>query len=180
MGDLLLVVDVQNGLINEHSRGIVAPLRDYLRRWLESGRPVVATRFINYSGSKCETLLAWPRLLSSPEVDLASEIEDVIAPFVASGQAEVVDKSVYSALTPAVLALIQTTRATDIYICGLDTDACVLATAMDVFGDPNLRPLVLTDLCASSNGAQMHAAGLLIAASAIGHAQMITAAGPSS
>ena len=35
-------------------------------------------------------------------------------------------------------------------ICGTDTDACCLAIAFNLF-DNNIKPIILSDLCASSS-----------------------------
>ena len=43
----------------------------------------------------------------------------------------------------------------DVHLCGLDTDACVLSTAMEIF-DANLRPVVISSACASSGGIALH------------------------
>lgn len=47
----------------------------------------------------------------------------------------------------------------EVYICGLDTDACVLATAIGLF-DNLIAPIVLEDYCFSTGGEQYNEAGL--------------------
>jgi hypothetical protein len=59
---------------------------------------------------------------------------------------------------------------TDLYLCGIDTDSCVLKTAVDTF-ERNPTPWILKDACASHAGA--HAVGLFIAARFIGANQII-------
>jgi nicotinamidase-related amidase len=173
MSDLLIVVDMQNGFVNERSKRVVRPTANFLQSWLERGGSAVVTRFINPPGSKWEDLIHWKRLRESPEIDLVQEIAEVIAPFISLGQVLIVDKSSYTSLTQSVIDHIEAQRAKDIYLCGVDTDACVLKTAVDVFEYNDLRPFVLTDLCASSAGESVHDAGLLLVGRYIGTRQMI-------
>jgi nicotinamidase-related amidase len=60
-----------------------------------------------------------------------------------------------------------------VVLCGVDTDACVMATALDAF-DHGLRPLVLSDLCASSGGDSYHQAALMLLERNIGRRQLST------
>ncbi|MGN1213032.1 MAG: isochorismatase family protein [Christensenellales bacterium] len=47
-------------------------------------------------------------------------------------------------------------------ICGTDIDACCLAIAFNLF-DNNIRPIILSDLCASSTGNKdIHSSALKI------------------
>ena len=43
----------------------------------------------------------------------------------------------------------------EIYVCGLDTDACVLKTSIDLF-ENNYDVKVIKDLCMSHSGIEMH------------------------
>jgi len=170
---LLIVVDMQNGFVNERSRRVVQPATSFLRSWLDRGGSAIVTRFINPPGSKWEDLLHWKRLRESPEIDLVQEIADVITPFVSLGQVLIIDKHSYTSLTQSAIDHIEAQRARDIYICGIATEACVLKTAVDVFEYKDLRPFVLTDLCASNAGESAHEAGLLLAGRYIGTSQLI-------
>jgi nicotinamidase-related amidase len=50
---------------------------------------------------------------------------------------------------------------TDLYVCGIDTDICVLKTAVDAF-EYDLTPWILQDACASHAGPEAHTAGRFI------------------
>ena len=62
------------------------------------------------------------------------------------------------------------------YICGIDTESCVLKTAVDAF-ERDLTPWIVEDACASHAGPEPHYAGLLVARRFIGRSQIISAAG---
>jgi nicotinamidase-related amidase len=78
----------------------------------------------------------------------------------------VVEKTGYSAaaaLPTDIMAVF-----TDIRIVGMDTDACVLATALGLF-DLGLPVTVDTDLVASGGGPDLRAAGLTVLRRQLGH-----------
>ena len=146
---ILLAVDLQ--------RDFMAPLTAHLPARVEAlseryGR-VLATRFVNRPGSLWVTEVDCVKCMpGTAGVELAFRPR---APLV------VVDKEGYgllgSALRPALAALAAAgvERGDEVDICGLDTDACVLNTALDLF-DLGYRPRILIDACASGNGLDYH------------------------
>ena len=59
---------------------------------------------------------------------------------------------------------------TEIHICGIDTEGCVLKTAVDLF-DAGVRPVVLVVACASTGGDELHRIGLRTMRRLIGERQ---------
>lgn len=170
----LIVVDLQQGFITPDSAHVIPVIAATARRWLDDGGMVVFTRFLNYPDSPYERLLGWREMQEPPATSLAGELAELAA----HERAAVVDKRTYSALTPQSWALLGMQRVTDLYLCGLDTDGCVLATALAAF-DSGLTPWVLEDAVATSaatHPADVHAAGLLIMSRLIGPGQLIMAA----
>jgi nicotinamidase-related amidase len=167
---VLVVVDVQNGFITEHSQPVVPVIVDLVRRWQAARGDVVFSRYLNYPGSPFERLIGWTKMADGPETDLATEL----APYVNSNT-PVIDKSIYTLFTSDGSRLIDEHGWTDLYICGIDTEVCVLKTAVDAF-EHNLTPWILQDACASHSNPNAHAAGLFIAARFIGADQIIQTA----
>lgn len=112
----------------------------------------------------------------SPEVDLVADLQRLIDDETYSGKIIVADKESYTSLTPQVRDLIRNMDIKRIYLCGIATDGCVLKTAVDVFEEGDLVPVILTDLCASHAGPAVHDAGLLLAGRFIGSDQLLTTA----
>lgn len=167
--DLLLVVDVQNGFVNEKSQAVVEPLRQFVTGWVSLDRPVVFTRFINPPGSQWERLLHWTRLRDAPETDLHSSIAEIAR---RGEQSLIIDKCSYTSLNEEMLQVIAKWQPDRLLICGIATDGCVLKSAVDAF-ELGLTPIVLADLCASHAGEEVHQAGLLLLRRFIGHEQVI-------
>jgi nicotinamidase-related amidase len=164
---VLVVVDVQNGFVTEHSEHVVSPIAGLVERWSRSGRDVLFTRYINYDGSPFERIIKWSKLKESPEIDIV----DALQPFIAS-PARVIDKRIYTLFTDEGEALVRARGWTDMYICGIDTEVCVLKTAVDAF-ERNITPWVIADASASHAGIETHRAGLLVTSKLIGPRQII-------
>lgn len=170
----LVVVDLQNGFISADSAHVVPVIADLAARWLAAGRLVIFTRYANYPGSPYERLVGWRAMHGPPDTDMVAEVAELVG----HPGAVLLDKATYSALAGEGLALIRGHGITDLYICGIATDGCVLATALAAF-DAGFVPWVLTDAIASNATshppAEVHAAGLLVMSRSIGAGQMITA-----
>jgi nicotinamidase-related amidase len=164
---VLVVVDVQNGFITEHSQPVVPIIVDLVSRWQAARGDVVFSRYLNYAGSPFERLIGWTKMADSPETDFVTELAPYVSP-----HTPVVDKYIYTLFTPEGSHLVNVHGWTDLYLCGIDTDSCVLKTAVDAF-ERNLTPWILKDACASHAGPEAHAAGLFIARRFIGANQII-------
>ncbi len=162
---LLVVVDLQNGFVNDGSQHVVKPVVRFIEDWKARGGHVLATRFINDPGSQWERLIHWSRLRTEPETSLVDEID--------TSGCRVVEKRTYTSLTPKVLDVIADGGYETLLLIGIATDGCVLKTAVDAF-EQGLTPIVLSDLCASHAGNQVHEAGLLLIGRFIGKDQIIS------
>lgn len=165
---VLAVVDVQNGFVSESSRRAVPVIADVVDRWQANGGDTVFTRYSNYPGSPFERLIGYFELHGSPETDLVPQLTRS-----AERAVTVIDKSVYTLFSETGSAAVDRHGWTDIYICGIDTECCVLKTAVDAF-ERGYTPWVLTDACASHSDEESHRAGLLILSKLIGPNQLIT------
>jgi nicotinamidase-related amidase len=167
---VLVVVDVQNGFITEHSQPVVPVIVDLVRRWQAARGDVVFSRYLNYPGSPFERLIGWTKMANGHETEIVTELTPYVRP-----DTPVVDKYIYTLFTPEGTRLVNEHAWTDLYVCGIDTDICVLKTAVDAF-EHNLTPWILKDACASHAGPEAHTAGLFITARFIGSNQIINVA----
>lgn len=163
----LVVVDVQNGFVTNETRHVVSAVAALIGRWCEIGGRVLFSRYFNYAGSAFESLMDWRQLYVSPDTDLVPEVA------AHATDSTIFDKAIYSALTPEFSALAQDIGLTDLVICGIDTDLCVLKTALDAF-EHGLTPWVVTDATASTGGTFAHEAGLVVLGRGIGDHQLVT------
>ena len=167
---VLVVVDVQNGFITEYSRPVVPIIVDLVHRWQAAHHDVIFTRYLNYPGSPFERLIGWTKMTDGPQTELVPELTPYVGP-----QTPVIDKYIYTLFTPEGTRLVDERGWTDLYVCGIDTEICVLKTAVDAF-EHDLTPWILEDASASHSGPKAHAAGLFIAGRFIGMNQIIQTA----
>jgi nicotinamidase-related amidase len=157
--DALLVVDVQNGFINEYTRHIPARIAALIERGDHA--PVLFTRFVNIEGSPFRRLLDWHKCERPPETEFAPEIAELAV------ERRIFSKPGYVGISEELGDYLERERINRIFVVGIDTDMCVLKVAMDLF-DLNIEPIVLVDCCASTAGLQTHLAGLAVLARNIG------------
>lgn len=166
MPDPLLVVDVQNGFLNDYTRHVPGRIVALIERG--DFAPILFTRFVNPPGSPYHRFLRWHDCVGEPETDLAPDL----LPYVHDG--EIFTKPGYAGISDELATFLIGERYRQVAIAGIDTDMCVLKVAMDIF-DLGIRPLVLTDCCASTAGLQTHLAGLAVLARNIGADQLLDA-----
>ncbi|MFJ7969568.1 cysteine hydrolase [Streptomyces sp. NPDC096324] len=164
---VLVVVDAQNGFIREPSQPVIPVIADIVSRWQENGGDVIFTRYLNYPGSPFERMIHWTALQDSPQTDIVPEL----LPFARQATA-ILDKTIYSLFSEEGSELVRRHGWTDLYICGIATESCVLKTAVDAF-ERDLTPWLLEDASASHAGSAVHDAGILVASRFIGVGQII-------
>lgn len=163
----LLIIDVQNGFISAKTEHLVPRLKQLLEQFQDA--PVFATKFINHGGPFKNYMNNWSRFKTSPEID--------VLPLVESRADAIIEKDIYSACSPEILEMFRDKGIDEVYIAGIDTDCCVLKTALDLF-EANIRPIVLANYCASNGGEESHAAALTVLVRNIGRAQVYDEAYP--
>lgn len=161
----LVVIDVQQGFITDATRHVP----DRVAALQASHGPVFATRFVNPEGSAHRRLIGWQRFApGSPDTELA---------FAPRADAVILEKRTYSAGDTDLLAHLKAIDASEVHLCGIATDNCVLAVAIALF-EAGFRPVVLADACGSHAGADYHDWGLRILRRLIGAAQVIDGGAP--
>jgi nicotinamidase-related amidase len=163
MPNALIVVDLQNGFINEFTGHVP----DRVVTLIESGAydPVLYTRFINMPDGPYPRFTGWDACMGPPETDLVDAIARHATPEVTF------DKHGYAGIPEALERYLVDHGIERVTLVGIDTDMCVLKVAMDAF-DLNLEPVILIDCCASTSGLQSHLAGLAVLARNIGAHQL--------
>lgn len=156
----LLIVDVQQGFINHHT----CHIPDVVERLQEHYEHVFASRFINASDSPHRRFIDWHKFdAESSEVELA---------FTPKANAVVFDKKVYTCVNKELLAVLEERHINEVHLCGIDTDVCVMLTAVDLFKN-KIRPVVLSEASASHGGQEYHDNALSILRRQIGHNQVL-------
>ena len=143
MNKLLLVIDVQNDFINEHTKNILTEIKELV----DSNKYDLTafTRFINDENSIWYKKLNYKGCMTKEGQAIAINTKNN----------KVFDKNIYTAVNDELKKYIQKNNISKIYLCGFDTDACVQKTAIDLF-EQNYDVYVLKDYCMSHLGKETH------------------------
>ncbi len=143
MKSLLLVIDLQNAFINQNTEKVPSKIEETIAS--NQYDDVAFTRFVNYEDSLYIKKLNWRGCLSEEDKTIVINTKDY----------QVFDKSIYSSVTKELIEYIHKNQITEIHLCGINTDCCVLKTALDLF-ELGYNVYVLENLCGSTYGMERH------------------------
>lgn len=143
MKKLLLVIDVQNDFINDHTKNTLIKIKELVN---SNNYDLVAfTRFINDEDSIWYKKLNYKGCMTKEQQKIVIDTENN----------KIFDKKIYTAVNDELKDYIRENDISEIYLCGFDTDACVQKTAIDLF-EQNYEVYVLKDYCMSHRGEELH------------------------
>ena len=156
MKTALVVVDVQNYFVNKYTTNIAKRISDFISKHGQDFDSVIFTKFVNKEDSSHAKLLNWRKCFTSPDTDISPELSKFVNKnnvFVKSGYSEFKSKGFRDFLKKNDIK--------KLVFCGIDTDACILATAFDAF-DQGYEVEILEDLCGSHSGKDFHECAMRI------------------
>lgn len=158
--NLLIIIDLQNEFINENTKWIIGEI-DKLRLSAQYDS-VIFTRFINGVDNPTYKI-GWRGCMDkkSRELCIKPRAED-----------RVFDKTTYSAHNKDLANYLEENHVEKMFLCGLDIDCCVLATAFDLF-DAGYDVFILKDYVGCMQGNQLKTAALEILARNIGESKIL-------
>ena len=143
MNRLLLVVDVQNDFINMHTKDTLIKIKELVNS--NKYDLTAFTRFINNENSIWYKKLNYKGCMTKDGQSIAIDIKDN----------NVFDKKIYTAVNDELKDYIRENDISQIYLCGFDTDGCILKIAFDLF-ENNIKTYILQEYCMSSGGEKYH------------------------
>ena len=153
MRTALLVIDVQSYSMRRAPKELPKQIANYIQS--SDYEFLGFTIFRNTVGSNWEKSLNWHKSMSKNDLILPDEFDDIVT------DDNVFEKHTYSAMKQEqLLTKLKGANIESVHLCGIDTDACVLATAFDAF-DLDFRVKILFDL--SFSGANLDQAAKQIA-----------------
>ncbi|MEK9176538.1 MAG: isochorismatase family cysteine hydrolase [Patescibacteria group bacterium] len=154
MKTALVVIDVQKYFVNENTQDLPSRIRDYINK--NNFDFIIFSKEVNNKNSNFFKLLNWKKMFSSPDTD----IHPTLSKFANSDNT--FEKSTYSIFkAKGFLNFLKKHNISRLYFCGIDIDACVLASAFDAF-DFGYEIKVLKDLSKSHSGKDLDEAALKI------------------
>jgi nicotinamidase-related amidase len=158
-GRALIIVDLQRGFLNRHTRHI----RRRIERFQHQFQHVVVTQYYRRPDALMVRLLGIDGYeKGSREAELAFQPRD---------GALTIDKTRYSCVDDDLVRRLRVWGIREAYICGVDTDQCVFMIAADLLQN-DIVPIVCENLTASAAGPEFHEAALFLLRRLIGREQV--------
>ena len=150
MNDCLILVDVQKGFVSEKTDYVLPRIHELIKT--NRFKHIVCTKFLNEPDSPYIRFIGWHKFMpGSSDIRIDDEV--------LKASELVIEKTTYSALTEEFLNYIENNHIEKVYVAGIDTDCCVLTTAVDLFSH-NIPFEVLLYYSASNGGEESHNAAI--------------------
>jgi nicotinamidase-related amidase len=138
----LVVIDMQNVFITDKNKSLPKKIRSHIEK--HNYDYVIFTRFLNHVGSSFCKRLHWDLCLSKKDQAIVPELADLAEKNI------VFEKKTYSIFkVKEFIKYIDENEIKKLYFCGVDLDACILASAFDAF-DLDYDYEILFDLTKTS------------------------------
>ena len=142
---LFLIIDMQNGFINNFTEHLVEKIHDF-QTGIADHVITVGTRYVNHEHTACYVFEGWKSCMAGSE-------EAEIVPELRGCMERVFDKDKYSCWNDEMKAFVRDNEIEKIYFAGVNTGCCVLHSAMDCYNDL-VDCAVIEDLCGSTSGTE--------------------------
>lgn len=157
---LLLVIDVQKNFINKNTEFLIKKISNLLES--EKFNLIAFTKFVNDENSPFYKTLNWRGCLKESDKKIMIDTKNN----------KVLEKRTYTAFNDELKQFMDKNNIGIIYLCGIDTDACVMKTALDLF-DNKYDVKVIEDCSMSHSGIENHKMAIHILKKLIGKENVI-------
>lgn len=164
--DVLVLTDMQNGFRNGFTEPLFMALPQFLGEYQFS--KVLATKFVNYPESKFFKELGYTHLSTKESQELIPGIRPFLSAVYLKDSYGCVD----TGFLGQVRLLNEGVMPNHVLLAGIDTEGSVLAMATGLF-DAGIKPIVLADYVASSQGTDTHLSALRIIESLFGMGSLL-------
>lgn len=162
---LFLIIDMQNGFVNEHTEGLDKKILDFFEQ-VRDKVLTAGTRYVNHEHTACYVFEGWKSCMKGTE-------EAEIIPSLRPVMTRVFDKDKYSCWNDEMRTFIQEHGIEKVYFAGVNTGCCVLHSVLDCYNDL-VDCTVIEDLCGSTSGKREHEAALDVLRSCITEGRVIS------
>ncbi len=149
MKNALVVVDVQTAFMNEHTDHLPKKISAFIQK--HHFDFILFVKFVNDENSNWVKLLNWRKMINMNETKFVEEFGE----FTNKDNVFVKEAKFSAFRVKAFEKFLEEHKISDLYICGLDTDACVYTTTMEAF-ERGFNIKVISDLCADHHGKRHH------------------------
>lgn len=147
MKTALLVIDVQSFFINKFTKDIPKKIESFIDN--NKFDYAIFTKFVNKKRSNWFKA-GWRRMMDEKETEIVPELQKY------SNKENTFTKTSFSVFRiKKITQILKNNNITNLYICGLDTHACIYTTTLEAY-ERGFDVKVIEDLCAASHGKKYH------------------------
>src|SRR3990167_4783249 len=138
MKNALVVIDVQNHFAVEKAADLPKKILEHIKK--TGYDHVIFTKFLNVPSSNFYKILGYRHVMKPPATDIHPDIKHL------TNVQNTFEKITYSAFkAPKFFNFLEKNDIQELFICGINIDGCVLATAYEAF-DLGYKVKILEDL----------------------------------
>lgn len=117
---------MQNYFVNKNNSGLAKKIKKHLRN--NKYDFIIFSKYINLPLSNYFKKLNWKECVKSPDIDIAPELYEIAL------RNFIFKKNTYSIFkAKGFINFLKKKKIKKLYFCGLDLDACILASAFEAF-----------------------------------------------
>lgn len=165
MKNLLVVVDMQNGFMNDHTSYLEEEICHFIDTNRDLFDSIVATQYVNNPNTPCTVFEGWTDCMEYT-------YESLLLPSIEQRVDKIFKKDVYSCWEE-MEEWVKKNNFDKLYFVGVNTGCCVLHSAFD-FYNHLINCSVISDLCGSTSGKESHEAALRILGECITSERVLT------
>jgi len=151
MKKVLIVIDVQKYFINKHTKDLPKKIAEFIEDKKNFFDKIFFFKFQNKKGSNWTKLLNWHKMKTEDEIEVAHKL----LPYSKRNNTFVKKASFSIFRVNDFVSKLKKNKISKLYLCGLDTDACVYVSLFEAF-ERGHDVKVIQDLCASHWGKKHH------------------------
>lgn len=144
----LILIDFQYAFINKHTEAVVLKTKEAIKS--KVFKYVIFTTFVNKADSSFVKNIDYKKCFKSPDTDIVPLLLEF------SNKNNTFSRTAYSVFkSKKLVKFLKENNIEEITLAGLDTDACVLASAYDAF-DLGFKVSINEKLSGSTQGISFH------------------------
>lgn len=164
MRKALVIVDMQNEFINQHTKDLVPKILEYVKA--NNFDTIIGTAYVNHENTACFRFEGWNKCwIGTDEAKIVDEINKIVD--------ITFYKDRYSCWNKEFKDYIEINEIDELYFVGVNTGCCVLHSVYDAYNDL-YECRVVSDLCGSTSGLESHECAIRILKECITKERVIT------
>ena len=139
---IFAIIDVQNVFLNNENEFLVERIRKFIEEKRDFFHSIVLFKFVNFPGSIFVNNLNYSKAMLPQETEVAEPLKNF--------SSNIFRRTTFSIFTPEFVEYLKNLKDPEVFLSGLDSDACVMASAYHGF-DLGYKIKIIGDLIYSKN-----------------------------